>query len=92
MGKVERAEFAEQLTLTLLQRFTEQNRTVSINVNPANYAPTHFADTEEARAAGLTKDDFKAAIDRLLNRKVIENFEGKVGRHARRFLRIKPIA
>jgi RecA-family ATPase len=88
MGKVERAEFAEQLTLTLLRQFTEQNRTVSINPNPSNYAPTHFADTEEARAAGLTKDDFKAAIDRLLKRTVIENASIKGGR-GRHYLRVK---
>jgi hypothetical protein len=83
MGKVERAALAEHLTLTLLRQFAEQNRTVSINPNPSNYAPTHFAETEEARAAGLTKDDFKAAIDRLLKRKVILNKEFKKGSETR---------
>ena len=79
----ERAAKAEELTIALLQRFTAQNRNVSINRNPNNYAPTHFAQTPEAEAAGLTIEDFKRAIDRLLNAGIIENqaIEKGRGRH-----------
>jgi RecA-family ATPase len=85
----ERAAVVEAVALALLKRFAAQGRTVSINVNPANYAPTTFAEAEEARAAGFTKRDFKAALERLLGRGVIENvtIEGGRGRHC---LRIKP--
>jgi hypothetical protein len=88
IDKVERAALAEHWTLTLLRQFTEQNRTVSINPNPSNYAPTHFAEAEEARAVGLTKDDFKAAIDRLLKRKVVRNKDFKKGSQTRYRLEI----
>jgi DNA polymerase len=71
----ERARAAENLTITLLKRFTTQNRNVSINPNPNNYAPKTFAETAEAEAAGITKTDFKKAIERLLQREVIENKE-----------------
>jgi hypothetical protein len=79
----ERAAKAEELTIILLQRFTEQNRNVSINRNPNNYAPTHFAQMPEAEAAGLEVDDFKRAIDRLLNAGIVENqaIEKGRGRH-----------
>jgi DNA polymerase len=69
----ERATVAEELTLTLLRRFTAQNRNVSINANPYNYAPTLFAGTVEAEAASLTKNDFKKAIERLLERGALIN-------------------
>jgi hypothetical protein len=79
----ERAATAEELTIVLPQRFAEQNRNVSINRNPNNYAPTHFAQMPEAEAAGLTVEDFKRAIDRLLNAGIIENqaIERGRGRH-----------
>jgi hypothetical protein len=67
----ERAALAEDLTLILLRRFTAQNRNVSINVNPNNYAPKLFAETPEAEAAGITSKDFKTAIERLLQRVAI---------------------
>jgi RecA-family ATPase len=78
-----RAAKAEDLTIILLQRFTAQNRNVSINRNPNNYAPTHFAQTPEAEAAGLEVEDFKRAIDRLLNAGIVENqpIEKGRGRH-----------
>jgi len=71
----ERAHAAEELTIALLKRFTAQNRNVSINVNPNNYAPKLFAETAEAEATGITMKDFKAAIDRLLLQGIIENKE-----------------
>jgi len=79
----ERAAKAEELTIILLQRFTAQNRNVSINRNPNNYAPTQFAKTPEAEAAGLEVEDFKRAIDRLLGAGIIENqtIEKGRGRH-----------
>jgi DNA polymerase len=85
----ERAAAAEAMTLALLRRFTEQNRTVSINPNPANYAPTQFAQTVEAEAAGLTAKDFKQAIERLLQRGEIEHQEFKKGSETRYRLMLK---
>jgi hypothetical protein len=63
--------------------FTSQNRNVSINRNPNNYAPTQFAQTPEAGATGLEVEDFKRAIDRLLSAGIIENqsIEKGRGRH-----------
>jgi RecA-family ATPase len=76
----ERAAAAESLAIILLQRFAAQNRSVSINVNGINYAPSQFEQTQEAEAAGLTRKDFKQAIERLLSRGEIENAENKGGK------------
>jgi RecA-family ATPase len=83
LAGAERANFADELTITLLARFTAQNRSVSINVNPANYAPTHFAKADEAQAAGLTSEDFRKAVERLLQQGVIENREFRKGSEVR---------
>jgi RecA-family ATPase len=88
----ERAGYADELTLTLLARFTAQNRTVSINRNPNNYAPSVFAATPEAEAAGITAKEFTLAMDRLLTQGIIENAptKGSKGKHGGRpCLRIK---
>jgi RecA-family ATPase len=79
----ERAAFTEQLTIMLLQRFAAQNRTVSIKRNPNNYAPTLFAETQEAEAAGITAKEFKLALERLLGQGRVENAftEGGHGKH-----------
>jgi hypothetical protein len=89
LGGAERSAFADELTITLLARFTAQNRSVSINVNPANYAPTHFAKTDEAQAAGLTSEDFRRAIERLLQQGIIENQEFRKGKEVRYRLALK---
>jgi hypothetical protein len=88
----ERAAAAEDLALVLLQRFTAQNRNVSINPNPHNYAPREFEQTAEAEAAGFTAKEFKRALNDLLTRGVVENVEtpGGHGKHGGRpCLRIK---
>jgi hypothetical protein len=87
----ERAGLADELTIALLRNFTAQNRTVSINRNPNNYAPTLFAETPEAEAAGLTAKEFKLAIERLLNpnRSVLENREFRKGSETRYRLVLK---
>jgi hypothetical protein len=67
-------------------------RRATINNNRFNYAPTLFAQTPEAEAAGLTDKDFKRAIERLLNQGIIENAptKGSHGKHGGRFhLRLK---
>jgi hypothetical protein len=86
LAGAERAAAVDDLSLSLLQRFAAQNRTASINRNPNNYAPTLFAETPEAEAAGLTTKDFKLALDRLLTQGLIENVPsgGGHGRHAGR--------
>jgi RecA-family ATPase len=67
----ERAVLAEDLTIKLLKQFAAQNRNVSINPNPLNYAPKLFAETAEATTQAITERDFKMAIDRLLNQNII---------------------
>jgi DNA polymerase I-like protein with 3'-5' exonuclease and polymerase domains len=87
----ERAAAVENMTIVLLTRFTAQNRLLSIKVNPSNYAPSEMADTTEAKAAGFTGKDFKSAINRLLNREILENVldPSSDGKRARYHLRVK---
>jgi hypothetical protein len=54
MGEAERATKADEIFITLPRQFTEQNRKVSANVNPVNYAPTTFARLPEAWRQGGT--------------------------------------
>jgi hypothetical protein len=71
MDAAERANKADEVFIGLLKRWTEQGRKVSANPNPNNYAPTTFA--RQPEAAGLSKDDFRMAMERLLKEKLIEN-------------------
>jgi hypothetical protein len=71
MDAAERANKADEVFIALLKRWTEQGRKVSANPNPNNYAPTIFA--KQPEAVGLTKDDFRMAMERLLKEKLIEN-------------------
>ena len=71
MDAAERANQADAIFIELLKRWTEQGRKVSVNPNPHNYAPTHFA--RQPEAAGLTPKDLAAAMERLLRDRLIEN-------------------
>jgi RecA-family ATPase len=53
-----------ELFLTLLRRFTDQNRIVSDRSGP-NFAPAMFAQELEAKAAKLTSSDLAGAMRRL---------------------------
>jgi RecA-family ATPase len=80
VSAAQRVELARELATTLLRRFTEQHRNVSISPNPTNYAPTLFAQTPEAEGLGLVAKDFKQALDQLLNEGSIVNAEVDKGR------------
>jgi RecA-family ATPase len=56
---------AEQLFLTLLDRFNLQGRNACEKPSSPTYAPTLFAKESEAREAGIRKADFEGAIIRL---------------------------
>jgi RecA-family ATPase len=88
MDEAERATKADEVFITLLRRFTEQNRTVSANVNPINYAPTTFARLPEAEASGLSKKDLGLAMERLLTNKIIENRTFLKGSEERSYLAV----
>jgi RecA-family ATPase len=61
---------AERVFLELLAKFTEQNRYVSVSEGKS-YAPFVFA--SEATKQGVSKRALKEAMERLINRKKIEN-------------------
>jgi RecA-family ATPase len=63
---------ADDLFLTLLRRLDDQNRgPFSHKKQSNNYAPKVFADTPEAKAAGINKAALADALERLLNAKKI---------------------
>jgi RecA-family ATPase len=53
---------AEQVFLTLLDRFTLQCRNTCEKPSAPNYAPTQFAKESEARELGIRKADFEGAM------------------------------
>jgi RecA-family ATPase len=64
---------AEDLFLTLLRRFTADNRFVSDKHGP-NYAPAKFAKEDEAKRAGLVgSKPFEAAMRKLFKAGIIWN-------------------
>jgi DNA polymerase I len=65
----ERAAKADEVFITLLKRFTQQQQMVSAN-RSATYAPSRFA--EHPEAGGITKKEFAQAMQRLLDAKIIE--------------------
>jgi len=64
---------ADDVFLTLLRRFTAENRNVSNSPNSINYAPVLFAREEEAKRAGVSTKMFEAAILRLFKAAIIWN-------------------
>jgi RecA-family ATPase len=72
LEKVARDAKAEEIFLDLLQRFTSDNRRVSDRKSPT-YAPALFARENIAVKAGITSNDFAAAMRRLFEAKKIWN-------------------
>jgi RecA-family ATPase len=69
---VERAARAREVFLILLKSFNSQNRNVSANTGPT-YAPTLFIKEQEARKAGVSKEDLEEAMSALLRENQIIN-------------------
>lgn len=65
-----REDRAERVFLKLLDRFTAENRNVSASYS-STYAPKVFS--EQPDAERCSKDDLRAAMDRLFARGVIHN-------------------
>jgi RecA-family ATPase len=63
-SQVVREANADEVFLTLLQRFTREGRNVSY-YGGTNYAPGVFETEEEAKKTGATKSQLKAAMQRL---------------------------
>jgi RecA-family ATPase len=65
LEKLAAQQKAEQLFLTLLDRFTRQGRNTCEKPSAPTYAPTLFTKESEAREAGIRKADFEGAMSRL---------------------------
>jgi RecA-family ATPase len=65
LEKLAAEQKAEQLFLTLLDRFTRQRRNTCEKPSAPTYAPTLFAKESEARELGIRKADFDGAVRRL---------------------------
>ena len=61
---------SEEVFITILTRFNEAGRAVG-EAPQGRYAPRIFAEEPEAKEAGLTEDDLKAAMNQLLKDKRI---------------------
>jgi RecA-family ATPase len=70
---------AEDVFLTLLRRFTAENRFVGNKPGPS-YAPAAFAKEDEAKKAGIQRDAFAAAMLRLFQAGTIWNEHGRLAR------------
>src|SRR5262249_35260937 len=60
-----RASHAEEIFLTLLDRYKFSGRNVCEKTTSPNFAPTAFCAESEAKSSGLRKKDLKGAILRL---------------------------
>ena len=78
---------AQDMFLALLKRFRAQNRYVS-HKSGTNYAPALFAREEEAKRAGLVKNDLERAMRLLFERNAIWN--EPCGKPSRPSYRIAP--
>lgn len=77
---------AEQVFLDLLDRFARDGRNVSDKVC-STYAPTVFADEQEAKARNITKNMLKSAMSRLFaSGKIRVVTEGPVSRPRSRLM------
>jgi RecA-family ATPase len=78
LDKVAREAVVDGAFLTLLKRYTDQNRNVSLNVNSNNYAPRAFAVTDLAKQHSIRLAELAQAMERLLNTsKIINETYGK---------------
>jgi RecA-family ATPase len=64
LDRLAQAAKAQEVFLTLLKRFTRENRNLCANPG-RGYAPKEFAAEEEARKANLRKADFQDAMRQL---------------------------
>src|SRR5262249_19318597 len=85
LDKLAQEARADDVFVTLLRRFTNQNRNVS-NMRGPNYAPALFAREDEAKQAVISSKHLEAAMRRLFKNEVITNEE--YGRPSRRHYRI----
>jgi RecA-family ATPase len=78
----------EALFLQLLDRSASRRENLSASRTANNFAPTVFAKTAEAKAAGIGRSDFADALDRLLgiNRIGVEQY-GSASRNTSRIVR-----
>jgi hypothetical protein len=67
LDKIARDDETDRLFLKLLERFTAQSRAVSHKLTANNNAPKEFAQEDEAKAAGVTKDALAKAMRRLFS-------------------------
>ena len=65
LEKLAAEQKAEQLFLTLLDRFTRQGRNTCEKPSAPTYAPTLFAKESEARELSIRKADFEGAMRKL---------------------------
>jgi RecA-family ATPase len=66
LEKLAAEQKADETFSAQIIQFSKQGRNVSVKLNAPTYAPAEFAKEPEARAAGLKKADFEAAMRRLL--------------------------
>ena len=86
LDKIAREAKADEVFLALLKRFTSEGRNLSHNIGSRTYAPTVFANENEAKKHYLRKAEIEAAMNRLFEAKKIyvENY----GRPSRPYSRI----
>jgi RecA-family ATPase len=79
---------ADDLFLTLLDRFNSQGRNVSDKLNAPTYAPTVFAKEKEAQQGKVKRRDFENAMQRLFasNRICLEPY-GSPSRGTKKLVR-----
>jgi RecA-family ATPase len=65
LDKIAREAKADELFLRLVDETNRRNERVSSLIGAHMYAPTLFAADAEAKTARVTKDNFKAAMERL---------------------------
>jgi RecA-family ATPase len=58
---------ADELFVSLLAKFNKRNEIISSKIGAHMFAPTVFAKEAEAKAAGIKKKDFEAAMGRLFD-------------------------
>jgi RecA-family ATPase len=81
LDQLAHAAKAQDVFLSLLKRFEQENRRVSANPGPG-YAPKEFAQEDEAKKAHLSKDDLSNAMRALFkDEKIWNEPHGKNGRH-----------
>jgi RecA-family ATPase len=86
VNAVERAARAREVFLILLKRFNSQNRNASANGGPT-YAPTLFAEEQEARKAAVSKDDLAEAMRVLLaTNQIVNETYGRADRPSSRLI------